>query len=392
MFMENKKILTKDGKLYFLQSLRGLAAGMVCVFHLVCLYWGHPSNLHTAFPWLHPFEVNIPVVTYILETVELCGINFGNLGVAVFFLISGFVISMSLSRNKLSSFFIKRVFRIYPTYIVGLSITCVYIYIYMDVTQNKGIPFKFSEIWIQASLLRDWFWQPTIDGISWTLEVEWKFYILAGLLFWWKCAYHPSTFFMMAVVMTLFNVCSYGYLPFLLQEHPWWYQKVWVVSFSAIFLQWMFAGTCLYHLYEKHWSVKSCCIILGVLYTSVLTSAYFSVIHESFYVFWLNYTIALFCFLCVYVLRDRITYNRWLEWLGAISYPLYVVHAVPGYVLESLMMERGWHPVLSLFAVLFNAFLFAIVLHFLIEKPSVRLGRVIAKRCRDISCGQNSVI
>lgn len=377
---ENSNFITEDGKFYFLQALRGLAASIVCIFHLVCLYWEQPYKLHTAFSWLYPLDVNVHVVSKILEKVELCGIDLGAFGVSVFFLISGFVISLSLSRNKLSSFFIKRIFRIYPTYISGLSITCVYIYIYMDVTQNRDFPFRLSEVCIQASLLRDWFWQPTIDGISWTLEVEWKFYILAGLLFLWKRAYYPETFLVIAGVLTMFNVCSYEYLPLLLREYPWWYQKVWVVSFSTVFLQWMFLGTCLYHLFERHWSFKTCCMMIGVLYATTWIATYYSVIHENFYTLWLNYTVALVCFLCVYTLRGHIVYNRLFDRLGAISYPLYVVHAVPGYVLESVMLGRGWHPLVSLLAALSNAVLLAIVLHFIVEKPSIRFGRVAAKR------------
>jgi hypothetical protein len=43
-------------------------------------------------------------------------------------------------------------------------------------------PWELRHILIHTTLTRDLFWLPPIDGISWTLEVEIKFYLLAALL------------------------------------------------------------------------------------------------------------------------------------------------------------------------------------------------------------------
>jgi peptidoglycan/LPS O-acetylase OafA/YrhL len=86
----------KSSKFGFADALRGPAALCVVASHLL-------GNL---FPnW--PFEMQL----------------LGKLGVAVFFLVSGFVIPISLTKYDTGAFLIARVLRIYPTYAVALTIT-----------------------------------------------------------------------------------------------------------------------------------------------------------------------------------------------------------------------------------------------------------------------------
>ena len=49
--------------------------------------------------------------------------NWGAFGVALFFLISGFVIPFSLSRQRAGAFLVGRFFRIVPLYVVGFTIS-----------------------------------------------------------------------------------------------------------------------------------------------------------------------------------------------------------------------------------------------------------------------------
>lgn len=70
--------------------------------------------------------------------------------------------------------------------------------------------------------------------------------------------------------------------------------------------------------------------------------------------------------------------HRWLQWVGRISYSLYLVH-VP-LLLTSVILLRDYIPMpLILVAVPFVALLVAWVFHELIAEPSVRLGAWLAK-------------
>src|SRR5579864_8086350 len=86
-----------------LDSLRGLAVLMVLFFHYTCrfqpAYYGYPSRPAIALP-------------------------FGNLGVQLFFVISGFVITMTLVRCESQFEFLwKRFARLYPAYWFAVTLT-----------------------------------------------------------------------------------------------------------------------------------------------------------------------------------------------------------------------------------------------------------------------------
>ncbi len=99
------------------------------------------------------------------------GLNPEMMGVALFFLISGFLLMNSFNNRTWSKFILTRIIRIYPVYAVCLAITCIILYCSAFI---NSIPFKvnISTYLINASLTRLWFWSPGIDGVVWTLEIE----------------------------------------------------------------------------------------------------------------------------------------------------------------------------------------------------------------------------
>src|SRR5690349_4567081 len=91
-------------KLFAIDSLRGLAAMQVIAFHLATM---PNSHLATA-PWTRPF------------------IEHGNSGVTLFFLISAFTLGLSMKtrsgeKHPLLSFWMRRLFRIFPLFLFWLS-------------------------------------------------------------------------------------------------------------------------------------------------------------------------------------------------------------------------------------------------------------------------------
>ena len=82
---------TAQGRLSFLDFLRGIAALAVCFEHAGYRLWPHFREVtHSYF-------------------------SFGKFGLTAFFLTSGFVIPYSLERsNSLRRFWVNRFFRLYP--------------------------------------------------------------------------------------------------------------------------------------------------------------------------------------------------------------------------------------------------------------------------------------
>ena len=85
---------SQQHKSQFADTLRGIAAGLVLLDHTLDLAG---LSLTAKFPLL----------------------SLGQLGVALFFLVSGFVIPISLPKYSVPGFLVARVLRIYPTYAVA---------------------------------------------------------------------------------------------------------------------------------------------------------------------------------------------------------------------------------------------------------------------------------
>jgi len=103
----NDKIIQQKRRFFpFIHILRGIAPLMVVWAHLV---W-----------WLIYNQIDWPLYQWmywtIIKPLHIFQ-NFGHLGVAIFFLISGFIISASLSREKRLEFLIKRLCRLGPALI-----------------------------------------------------------------------------------------------------------------------------------------------------------------------------------------------------------------------------------------------------------------------------------
>jgi len=135
-----------------LNGLRALSVMMVIFYHLQF------SNDHIVFsPWLQPF------------------FN-GQLGVNIFFVISGFLITTLLLKENnrtgyisLKGFYFRRVLRIFPAYYFLLFVYYV--------LQIAGVAYLTQTDWIVAIFyLKQFFNEGGISGHLWSLSVEEFFY------------------------------------------------------------------------------------------------------------------------------------------------------------------------------------------------------------------------
>src|SRR4051794_9008850 len=166
-----------DGRLQFAQTLRGSAALCVVVMHYCIGYWQPAGRTDVAAlinaPEL-PATIGIPPLLQFLQTTPW--FNPGQFGVALFFLISGFVIPFSLRSSTTSGFLIGRVFRLFPVYAIGFSISLLAI-LATSIYFGRPWPLRLDQVMIHyVPGLRDLLRSREIDGIVWTLEIEVKFY------------------------------------------------------------------------------------------------------------------------------------------------------------------------------------------------------------------------
>lgn len=146
-----------------LDALRGVAALSVVLFHYTTRYdlkYGHAQPPGFSVPW-------------------------GYLGVDLFFMISGFVILMSLDRTRSAmDFVVSRFSRLFPAF--WLAVLLTYIVLTLWPLPDKHI--TVGDLLLNFTMVPGLLNAHLVDGAYWTLEVELLFYALmlglyrAGLL------------------------------------------------------------------------------------------------------------------------------------------------------------------------------------------------------------------
>src|ERR1051325_9102674 len=143
-----------------LDALRGIAAMGVVLFHYCPCYaidFGHPRPLRWTF-------------------------SLGGYGVPLFFMISGFVILMTLDRSRSTfDFAVARFARLYPTFWTCVILTFVGVRTFALPNGIRGLPLAESA-WNLTMMPKFAHWAREIDTVYWTLEVELFFYLMIGLI------------------------------------------------------------------------------------------------------------------------------------------------------------------------------------------------------------------
>ncbi|MBR8208972.1 acyltransferase [Burkholderia cenocepacia] len=116
-----------------------------------------------------------------LDTLQR-SVNFGRIGVVVFFGISGLLIPVSLRGQAgpgTRRFLIRRFLRLYPAFWLSIPIGCVVFWTLF------GKPVSVALLIANATMIPTAFGQEPVMGHYWTLETELYFYGLCLVLFWW---------------------------------------------------------------------------------------------------------------------------------------------------------------------------------------------------------------
>jgi peptidoglycan/LPS O-acetylase OafA/YrhL len=129
--------------------------------------------------------------------------DWGFHGVTAFFVISGFVLPLALTKagyhaSDFGRFFLRRAVRLEPPYLAAVALAIATGLLASATPGYSGPPFHVD--WLGTILhvgyLVPLFDKPWIVGVFWTLLVEMQFYILIGLTFGWFKE-HPTAWVVM---------------------------------------------------------------------------------------------------------------------------------------------------------------------------------------------------
>jgi peptidoglycan/LPS O-acetylase OafA/YrhL len=182
----------------------------------------------------------------------------GGFGVQLFFVISGFILALPFAEHRLlgrekpllRAYYLRRVTRLEPPYMLNLIFGCLALGFVHHWRDPEWHPFEALRH-LGASMLylhnQIFGYQSTINGATWSLEIEIQFYILAPLL---GCLFlirktltRRIVLIALCLAFAVFSNCA----TYVLGDHPYRYRLS-----IANALQYFLAGFILADIYLVH--------------------------------------------------------------------------------------------------------------------------------------------
>ncbi len=344
-------------ELNILNILRGASALFVLFYHFFYFFFAH-QDVWSVYLQVAP--LNLPQPFY-LETLHDFPLDIGHLGVSYFFLISGFLIHHTLRQYDSLKLFLKhKVVRLWPTYLVCFVLGLLFVALFNDLL-SRPFPYTWGHILACLFWVRDVLNYPFIDGAVWTLEIQLKFYLFA-ILVWsiWE-----KDFLEKACLIAVFlSVAVYGLYYFAQGEEYSWFYLVILARKTLKFFMIILLGSCMYAYFKKEISTSKMLFLCSLLLACFL-SPLFSYPHYSKTVSYLLGAVSFFFFIHVYA--QRITLEGKIEksinWVSKISYPLYIGHVLPGYMIVYYMIDQGYNAYLGIGLAFLYIFPMAALVH-----------------------------
>lgn len=291
-------------RLLQIDALRGLAALAVVGFHLTTRFaevYGSGKSASLSFP-------------------------LGYYGVNLFFMISGFVIFMTLERTQRSmDFVVSRFSRLFPAYWVSVALT-------FGITHALGLPGReagLSQAVLNLLMFHSLLGVPSIEGVYWTLVVELLFYVWMFGLFRVRQLANVHHWMIGLVGLRLLD---FGTQKLLGLSIPWTIYEL----LNLKFIPWFALGVAIYALTQHQAGQarsRPAMLSMAVSLVSLLVT-------DSVFVSLL--AVAL-CALLSAAATGRLRMLSWgpLVWLGSISYPLYLLHEYIGWSVMLALLRHG---------------------------------------------------
>ncbi len=333
--LSNYKKQLNSSNIFVINSLRGISALSVCLFHFVYSTYIQDETLRSIF-------------------------FYGQKGVQVFFIISGIVIPMSLINSnydysKLWKFLAVRFARIEPPYLIAVTLGIIYLNVrnFIPSSSNIDVSPSFKDICLHVGYL-----VPFVEGaqwiskVFWTLSIEFQYYIYLAL-------FMPMGLSSKVYLKVLFFLSLLA-LPFITNEiyfFPFWASYF---SLGIIFVFW---------IKEK---------INTPVFLTLFTFYSIIIIFRQGFVDYSIALVSLFVILKFNGFKSKIG-----EFFGKISYSLYLFHALVGLSFINLMSTRITSPS-GKFMVISIAIVASITFSYfawkIIEKPSQAFSKRLKQK------------
>jgi len=350
----------------YVDSARGVAAALVV--------WQHTSDL---------FVTLAPAVSHAWMAEIADTVDFGRMGVIVFFAISGYVIPNSLHSNGADvgrTFLTRRFFRLFPAYWLSIPVGLATLWAPI----GRSLP--LSDILLNLTMVPSFLGATEVIGLYWTLALELIFYALCLVLWRLRLLERRWT---MVVLLHLTLVGAAGFIGAAIVTHHG-ASGAWgmiCLCFGA-----MFAGAA-----WRRWQdgamvdpLERAAGLAGLvawLAGLPLASAGVLLLIEVPNKFFITAPSSNAGGLLIFLLMTTVARVEWrpLAWVGVVSYSLYLFHPVVLYPLHRAFQALAPHRV-DLALLMALEFVLAIGLaaavFYTVERPAIALGRRLSGQGR----------
>ena len=281
----------KTNRYQELDALRGIAAIMVVLFHF----------------------------TMGRNEAKL-GFKLGVTGPEMFFIISGFVIFMSINKVKTSrEFIINRISRLYPTYWSCVTFTSLLIVVSSFYTHSS---INLIEYIGNMTMFQFYLLIPNIDGPYWTMIIEMVFYVLILIIFNFKLIkYLKPIGLILSIIPVVLSYLFYNNNKF-----------VFILIYYVPLLQFMplfFAGIVFYKIYNNENNKILNYFILMICFVCQILMYNFAGRSRS-YISQNEYSGMIVLYFLIFTLfankKLKVIVSPLTLFFGKISFALYLIH------------------------------------------------------------------
>ena len=282
-----------------------------------------------------------------LQTVPY-GFAWGSYGVELFFAISGFVIFMTLERTHRSAdFLVSRLARLFPAYWAGIALTTLTLAMLgpSSLAQPPGV------VAINLTMLQGFLYLPSVDGVYWSLTIELAFYACMWAL--WR--------------LRLLRRIEQVLLAWIALKAAWWLFPALPSRLGLLlvtqYIPYFAVGMASYRVWngERRWRAQLPVLAWGLAVTLLTEPVPAALVYLAD------------CAIFAALAQRRLAGLRHplLLWLGALSYPIYLVHQFVGYAVMGAIERAGGSVWLATAAAVAIAFAAAQAIHVAVEAPTL---------------------
>lgn len=281
---------------------------------------------------------------------------YGFLGVQLFYIISGFLIYMSLGNiNNSSDFLLNRFSRLFPAYWASIGLTFCLVAIFI----LPGRQATIYDALINLSMLQEWIGGVKhVDGAYWTLSRFVSFYIIVFLVQKFNLSRRIVLFCFVWILLIFISKMADD----VGLSVPYRIKLTFLLTDGSFFI----IGIMFYMLIKYGNKLPFIIVILccqaniyyvngKLIFVATLLFSLLFMLFSMGYLKFINY--------------------RPLTWLGGISYSLYLVHQNIGYIVINKLKDLDIHFGLIIIIPAALSLSIATIITYYIERPALRMLR-----------------